>query len=855
MANQYQPIPCGAASAGANDTADRIARKASTRRIAIVAVHGVADQKLGDTAQALADLLIAQAPNGHSYQPGIRVDKTLQVPPMEPILKAAKPPPGLRKEFRQSAGSDFLRIDKNAAQPKGILAARTTALSVGAEFSDYLLLKAKQNNASTERYISPQVSLSRRIDGANEFVDIHEMHWADLSRLSGGAPRILTELFTLLFRLSALGRDTVQMQSAAPGFAHDHAWRTLQWTQTALDWLYSRVLALLFLQLGMVALLLVPFGLGSVHTATIHGVASALAGLALAVWLLYTYRSLVLALAAGGVLAYGSWTMPGAWMDGLAWIAILSLFYDWWMRVCDERFKMVRMVGWTLWPITAAATIGYAAGSPSADLSMWIGGALSALEIDLLLIVAWWGLAGPLAVVWMVASARASMKMAAKSPDATSRAVQAKSSVGTARMGLFVSLGFFAILTMTAWALVTTGVERSVDRVQYSPIIFKPLHEVAGDAPGPSRTTAAAFLDERFLNSTETFSAIALLLLPLIVYLVLMMLPSVLAELEIITEQFDRLGWWLTGGYRRLDACAAAIVGAGVVLAMVTGITLVLFRLGVESNIPGFNPLLEFFADASGDWLKIFVISAGTATVALSAAGGLLSRYVPWLRAPLDAALDVDNHFREFPRRAIPRARIFSRFFAVLNCIAAQSYDHIVIVSHSQGTVISTELLRYMKERTAHAQAEQAMDPVASLWERLGGRIALVTAGCPLRQLYAARFPVLYGWVLEQHGPNLGPVADDVGVVRWVNLYATGDYVGRWLWSRAPHGEYPVTQIDQTSALGDTYTPHQVDMTDWSALMGANTEKDISLGAGAHTHYFNIDQKTMAGVIDALLAS
>jgi hypothetical protein len=78
----------------------------------------------------------------------------------------------------------------------------------------------------------------------------------------------------------------------------------------------------------------------------------------------------------------------------------------------------------------------------------------------------------------------------------------------------------------------------------------------------------------------------------------------------------------------------------------------------------------------------------------------------------------------------------------------------------------------------------------------------------------------LYEWVLEQHGPNLGPVADDVGVVRWVNLYATGDYVGRWLWSRAPHGEYPVTQIDQTSALGDTYTPHQVDTTDWSALMG-----------------------------------
>src|SRR5207302_9088306 len=117
-----------------------------------------------------------------------------------------------------------------------------------------------------------------------------------------------------------------------------------------------------------------------------------------------------------------------------------------------------------------------------------------------------------------------------------------------------------------------------------------------------------------------------------------------------------------------------------------------------------FTRLVEFFTGASKDWLRVLVISAGTATIALSAAGRWISRYVPWLRAPLDAALDIDNHFREFPRRAIPRARIFARYVAVLNRIAAHGYDHIVIVSHSQGTVISTELLRYMKERAARPQ-------------------------------------------------------------------------------------------------------------------------------------------------------
>ncbi len=666
-----------------SDAASEPADGSRSRRVAVLAVHGVADQARGDTAQALADLLIAQAPNESRYEPGIRRDETLQVRPLEPIVPGIKPAQGLRKQFRQSAGSDFLRAGKSAEEPKNVLPVRGTELSLGVQFSDYLLAKAMQNNAATETYTMPLISLKRRRDGGEDSVDIHEMYWADLSRLSGAIPRILTELFTLLFRLSSLGRDTVQMQAATTGFAHDRWWRTLQWTQTVLDWMYSRVLALLFLQLVMLALLLVPFGLVLAHAPAVHEVASGVAGLALGVWLLYAYRSGVLALAAGGAFAYALLQMSAAWMVGLTWIALLCVFYDWWMRVCEERFRMVRKVGWALWGIMIAATIGFAAGAPSSDLAMWITGSLRALEVVLLLIVLWWAFTGPLMVVWLAASTGAWRMQSSSDDRAMGRRVQARSSVGTGRMGLFFSLGFFVILSMTAWALVTTAVERAVDHLQYAPFIFKPLHGIGGDAPGPSLTTSAAFLDERFVNSTESFSAIAILLLPLIVYLILVMLPSVLAELKVIIRQADRLGQWLTGGYRHLDAFAAVIVTIGVVFALVTAVMLVSFRLGIESSVPWLTRLVQFFADASKDWLKVFLISAGTATVALSAAGSWLSRYVPWLRAPLDAALDVDNHFREFPRKAIPRARIFARYVTVLNRIAAQGYDRILIVSHS----------------------------------------------------------------------------------------------------------------------------------------------------------------------------
>jgi len=256
----------------------------------------------------------------------------------------------------------------------------------------------------------------------------------------------------------------------------------------------------------------------------------------------------------------------------------------------------------------------------------------------------------------------------------------------------------------------------------------------------------------------------------------------------------------------------------------------------------------------SRDFLVPLVWTAASATVALSVLGGVLSRYVPWLRAPLDMALDVDSHFREFPRRGIPRSRIFSRFAALLEHVAAQGYERIVIVSHSQGTVISTELLRYLRYRAARAPGDG--DAAAALWRSLAPRLHLLTAGCPLRQLYASRFPTLYRWVVAPHHAGIGPSAAEAGVQRWVNAYTTGDYVGRWLWSRAPRdaGEVSDTMIDARARDGDVYEgPAQP--PDLDTLMGDAAECDVCLGAGAHTHYFEPDQRCMAGLIDQLVAT
>src|ERR1700676_4420373 len=110
----------------------------SRRRVAVIAIHGVADQKLGDTCQALAELLIAQTPNSFVYEPGVRQDEILQVKLLEPLQPTDTTPDGLSKQLRQSTGSDFLRQGGTAAGKKRPLPAQGATLSKGAGFTDYL---------------------------------------------------------------------------------------------------------------------------------------------------------------------------------------------------------------------------------------------------------------------------------------------------------------------------------------------------------------------------------------------------------------------------------------------------------------------------------------------------------------------------------------------------------------------------------------------------------------------------------------------------------------------------------------------------------------------------------------------
>jgi hypothetical protein len=201
------------------------------------------------------------------------------------------------------------------------------------------------------------------------------------------------------------------------------------------------------------------------------------------------------------------------------------------------------------------------------------------------------------------------------------------------------------------------------------------------------------------------------------------------------------------------------------------------------------------------------------------------------LRNVLDILLDVDNWLFRKPKQATPRGQILARALSLQQWISrSDRYARIVVVAHSQGTVISADLLRLL----------QANEELANrVFEKQKPEIRLVTAGSPLRQLYAQRFPDEYGWA-EQEATGGPDHRQLYGVNRWISIYCSGDYVGRALWQ---------PRADLADKLDDAKSSQipAVDPVD----LGDQPRQDVLLGAVAHTHYFDGDDPRVCAILRA----
>jgi pimeloyl-ACP methyl ester carboxylesterase len=255
------------------------------------------------------------------------------------------------------------------------------------------------------------------------------------------------------------------------------------------------------------------------------------------------------------------------------------------------------------------------------------------------------------------------------------------------------------------------------------------------------------------------------------------------------------------------------------------------YLLFVARKLFGVDGALAWLGDVRGDVLVNVGKWLAGGAVTITALGARFTQTFGKLRVALDAVLDVDNYFRDPANRRPPRARIFSRYAALLDYLRARGYTRLIIVAHSQGTVISADLLRYL-HRTGRLAALTGAMPVT-----------LVTVGSPLRDLYAARFPLQYGWMgaPPETFARAEPAPGALGLTEWVNAYRSGDYVGRAIWTPvADAAAFRVAAIADDGAV---------------AAHRAEGRTEFCIGAGAHTHYFADDAVTLAAEIDRLIGA
>lgn len=202
---------------------------------------------------------------------------------------------------------------------------------------------------------------------------------------------------------------------------------------------------------------------------------------------------------------------------------------------------------------------------------------------------------------------------------------------------------------------------------------------------------------------------------------------------------------------------------------------------------------------------------------------------VEGFRAGMGAALDVVNYLRRRPLQHTVRAQVMSRFISLLRYVITKPdpsaphracYRRIVIVAHSQGSVIAADALKLLRPE-AMARAN-GIDP-----KRMPP-IRLFTLGSPLRQLYGLRLPQTFGWARPaSHDPGIIDggsldLRDFLGVEAWWNAYCSGDYIGRFLWR-------------SEKALHDAFVPGSTYPHDSGAFP---PKLEFCLGPGAHTRYW-----------------
>lgn len=874
--------------------------------IAVVAVHGVADQPPRQSAGAVANLLLRLWRGGASLYTSFR-EVPIRIPtrPVD-VDRPAEAEPAAKSTFRMEDRPGYLQQHMNAVRGRGPEASPAATVP---DLPDHAFMRAQLAEYRPDHAPYETVRLEgHRLRDGTPVADVHvyEMYWADLSRLGSGLLRVFGELYQLLLHLANLGR--VVVDHAALEHPASRSWRWYAAAQAAavrLITLATPVLGLLMLAtLGTV----LPGALPGGTERPVAVGAMSLAAAAVAGWLTYRRRGrwasavwpliplLAAGAGAGAALALLRVLNPDQLL-ALEWIALAALALERLYAAYDRQRP-----GAAFWGRLA---YGFGLGIPALAV-LAPGGreriavvALHAFEAEYILLSGSWILLGLCAVAAGVLGFVLQARLGRGSPER----VRARRAAWTARASLAVSAASIFLLTLLVFMGLMWGLGFVLGGMEAA---YRPVLPYPGLA-GLERVPLIVVLEEMLISSAT--SGLPLLLASIGLTAVLAawaMLPAALTEItappdasgtwregderdredrwekaRADSDRAERLGTWLSRGFPTLAGAATLLWIA--LFALLPGVPLaraLALRMGWRVEA------LESLAAWSALLLGVLGSLIGAAVVGILSMRGRFDVVAMGFRPALDVALDVDSYLREFPRDRTPRARIAERYASLLRYLtlwrdgADNPYAGIVLVTHSQGTVITADLLGFLqRERDAelapllHAGPGEAGTPED---ERRRTRLYLFTMGSPLRQLYGRAFPHLYSWITgrppgwgadlpaparppatfqprDDHGHRVvdelkGDPAPDpwqLGITRWVNAYRTGDYVGRELW-RAPDCACLHRRVTGEGGADDP--PVLVVSED-----AHRSRRELCVGGGAHTHYWDETAPAVALEVDLLV--
>jgi hypothetical protein len=857
------------------------------KNIAVIAVHGVGHHEPFASARAIADLLL-RTPRDRSPDYTSFTETEIQIATRAvddtPDATDATPASPLLAVSERSAHP---RIQDDPFGPDHLLMSH--------QLNGY---RPAQQDGLYEtiriegRHLGPAATAadsrgSQHAGGSNVDAQIHvyEMYWSDISRIGSSIFGIFGAFYQLVIHLPYIGRSTIEF--ARPRDAsRNGSWALLA---TAYTWaMRALTLAAPVLNMVMAALatsLLVRHLPVSAEPLVARSV---LVVVAVVATLVSMYRiqvrwgwlGLALPLVAGGLVALLATKIPIASSRALLvfeWWALMSLPLFGVLSVFQKNRPGALLSGAVIYLITTIL-LAWHATAAAAGVTRLV---LPVLEWQYLALDLSWAVFGLSFLVVVVAGVWLSRGGRPRDAATEDQTVATRQAIFTGRFALALPAIAFSVMTLLVWGLLITAESKATfeNEPAYAPEFRYPsLLAHLSDTVADSTKTCAFVRGGTGSDSTlhcapgyfiQTFAGVidtpyGLVSAALIavggIVLLLMLGPILLTELQSPPtppekserDGFDRrsrrLGVWLDSSFR-----------SGRVVGETLGVACIIAFLGLLTVMPG--PLSNVLGGISGFRIAglhpfgigfltygNLIIGSGASTLGVLAVFHWLSGAGAGIRPALGIAADVDNYLRELPRDRTPRARMAERYASLLRYVcdwradssdARSGYDAVIVVAHSQGTVITADLLRYLKTEKTRRRTGAAFEP--RLDRLVDGAenhlpITFFTMGSPLRQLYARRFPHLYGWV-GGAGPNLDAVGADLssllGVRRWINVFRSADYVGRTVW--APDA--------QNASAYDPFQP----------LHDAPTSRDTCIGPGAHTHYWDETADYVAERLDALI--